>query len=179
MCKKRVEDIDVDTIDLAKHEVTIYAGTKLYRIVPKGIDPLKPTGKASRFAKELPGYSREKYALAYNLGHAVLFGTSAVCLSFTPATALLEIGGNNAASDTFEIILKEDIKIINMDSICEAENVSKPYITDERSEVWHQFYGRGVTGLKHESAKNPKDYNLVVFPDNFPKFLKIVIVKKL
>ncbi len=178
MNNKRVDEINLGAIDLDKHKITISAGTKLYRIVRKGADPLKPTGKASRFAKEPPGYSLEKYQEALEIGRAISVGTGASYFCEFLPTAISEVGGNIEGKDVYIMTLKSDIEIIDVDSICKAEGVNKPYISEERSEIWHKFYGKRVNGLRYESSKSPTDYNIVIFPDWFKEFKNVVIVKK-
>jgi len=75
--------------------------------------------------------------------------------------------------------LLSDIEVINIDSICMSEGIIEPYINEERGEFWHKFYGKKVKGLKHKSAKNPNDYNLVIFQDLFPDFKNIVKKEKI
>lgn len=178
MSNKKVADIYLDAIDLDKHKITIPAGTKLYRIVSKGADPLKPTGKAARFAKEPAGYIFEKYQAALENGKAISIGTGASYFCESLPTAILEVGGNIENEDVYIVTLKSDIEIIDMDSICKSEGVTKPYITEERSEIWHKFYGKKVNGLRYESSKSPSDYNIVIFPDWFKEFKNIVVVEK-
>lgn len=160
-----------------KHKIIIPAGTKLYRIVLKGTDPLKPTGKASRFAKEPPGYTIEKYQEAFEKGMSIPVGTGANCYCESLPTAILEVGGKVKNQDIYMITLKSDIEVVDMDSICRAEGISKP-ITKERNEIWHRFYGKKVRGLRFKSSKNPNDYNIIIFPDWFREFKDIVEVEK-
>jgi len=179
MKKKTIDDINIDTIDLSKHLVTVHCGTKLYRIVHKGTDPLIPTGRESRFASQPPQYSPEVYKKALGMGTAISVGTGTSCFCESLATAKLEVGGHLQDKQAYEIILKSDITIVDMDSICRAEGINKPYITEERTEICHKFYGKKVKGLRYESSKNTKEYNIVIFPDWFPEFKSIVEVKKI
>lgn len=178
MSSKKVDEINLDTIDLDKHKITIPAGTKLYRICRKGANPLKPTGKASRFAKEPPSYTFEKYQAALENGKAISIGTGANYFCVSLPTAIQEVGGDTKDKEVYMITLKLDIEIIDMNSICKAEGISKPYITEERAGIWHKFYGKKVNGLRYESSKNPADYNVVIFPDWFKEFKNIVVVEK-
>lgn len=178
MNNKKVDEINLDAIDLNKHKTTIPTGTMLYRIVAAGADPLKPTGKTSRFAKQPPGYTFERYQAALENGKAILVGTGANYFCESLPTAIQEVGGDVEGKDVYTIILKSDIEIIDMDSVCKAEGVSKPYISEERSAIWDKFYGKKVNGLRYESSKNYADYNIVIFPDWFKEFKNIVVVKK-
>jgi hypothetical protein len=177
--KKTIDDIDVSSLDLSKHILILPAGSIWYRIVDKGQDPLEPTGKAGRFSKEPPHYTPTLYKIVRRIfGNASLVGTGSTCLCTAIATAQLEVGGSLEGKSVYRITLLSDIEIIDIDSICKSEGIDQPYITEERSEFWHRFYGRKVRGLHHQSAKNLKDYNLVIFQDWFPKF-KSVIKKEL
>lgn len=178
MNSKEVDEINLDAIDLNKHKIIVPAGTMLYRIIPTGADPLKPTGKTSRFAKQPPGYIFERYQAALENGRAILVGTGANYFCESLPTAIQEVGGDVEGKDVYMITLKSSIEIIDMDSICKAEGISKPYISEERSEIWNKFYGKKVNGLRYESSKNPADYNIVIFPDWFKEFKNIVVVDK-
>lgn len=175
---KSVDDINVDELDLSLHRTAIPKGTVLYRITPRGKDPLKPTGKECRFAKEPPQYAPQKYEAAIDQGTAVLCGTGNVCFSLSLATVRKEVGKDLEGEETYKITLKSDIEVVDIDSICRAEGVGKPYITEERTEFWHRFYGRGVNGLRYPSAKNTEDYNIVIFPDNFPRYRDVFLAEK-
>ena len=178
MGNKKIDDINLDNIDLNKHKVVIFSGTKLYRITLKGLDPLRPTGKANRFASEPPGYTFEKYQTALQNGTAIIAGTGSNCLCTTVHTARLEIGPDQTNRETYMITLESDIEIVDMDSICEAEGISEPH-TGERTEIWHKFYGKKIKGLRYRSSKNPNDYNIVIFPDWFEEFNSIVKIENI
>ena len=178
MRKKKIDDIDLDSVDLSKHTKVIPSGTKLYRIVLKGIDPLKPTGKENRFASEPPGYTFEKYQAALQDDIAIITGTGSTSLCTTVRTARLEIGSDWVNRETYKITLISDIEIVDMDSICEAERIYERH-TGERTGIWHEFYGKKIKGLRYRSSKNPDDYNIVIFPDWFKEFHNIVKVEKI
>jgi hypothetical protein len=178
MNHKNIDDIDIDEVDLNKHKIKLPSGTVLYRIVLKGADPLKPTGKASRFAKEPPGYNFEEYQAALENGTAIHVGTGSTCFCESIPTAISEVNHKLDDKDIWKITLKSSIELIDMDSICKELGVSKPY-TAERTEIWHKFYGKEVNGLRYESSKNPTDYNIVIFPDWFRGFRDIVVSEKL
>ena len=148
---KKIDDIDIDRVDLDKHKINISSGTELYRIVPKGVDPLKPTGEASRFAKEPSGYTFEKYQEALENGTAVLVGTGATYYCESMPIAILEVNNKLEDKDIWRVTLKSNIEVIDMDFICKAEGVPKPY-TAERTEIWHKFYGKKINGLRYESS---------------------------
>lgn len=179
MDKKKIDDIDVDALDLDLYPVTVSSGTILYRSVPKGQDPLKPTGRACRFAKEPPHYTPEKYAAAIQLGTATLCGTGNICFSPSIATAKKETGDNMDGREMYKITLQTDTSVVDIESVCKAEKIEKPYIFEEQTEFWHKFYGRGVNGLRYPSAKNYDDYNIVIFPDNFLDYRQIFLVEKI
>ena len=122
MNSKKVDEINLDTIDLNKHKTIISTGTILYRIVPTGADPLKPTSKTSRFAKQPPGYTFERYQAALENGKAILVGTGANYFCESLPTAIQEVGGNAEDKDVYTITLKSDIEIIDMDSICKSSH---------------------------------------------------------
>ncbi len=174
---KKIDDINIDNIELDKHKIVIPSGTALYRAVPIGTDPLRPTGKASRFAKEPPSYTFEKYQAALENGTAILVGTGANYYCETISTAVMEVGGVLKDKEIYKITLKSNIEVVDMDSICKSEGVSKPH-TGDRTEIWHKFYGKKVNGLRYESSKNLDDYNLVIFPDWCKNFRDIVEVEK-
>ncbi len=178
MKDKKIDDIDLDSIGLNKHKAVVLSGTKLYRIVLKGTNPLKPTGKANRFASEPPGYTFEKYQAALQNGTAIITGTGSTSLCTTVRTARLEIGSDWINRETYMITLKSNIEIVDMDSICKAEGISKPYISD-RTKIWHKFYGKKIKGLRYRSSKNPNDCNIVIFPDWFKEFNNIVKVENI
>lgn len=178
MDKKKTDDINVDELKLDLHRAIMPKGTVLYRIVPRGQDPLKPTGRACRFAKEPPHYTHEEYAAAVDLGTAALCGTGNLCFSPSIVTAQKETGSDMDGRETYKITLQADISVVDIESICKAAKVEKPYITEEQTEFWHKFYGRGVNGLRYPSAKNYEDYNIVIFPDNFSDYQKIFLTEK-
>jgi len=179
MAKKNLDDINLDSIDFNKHRITISRSTKLYRAVYKGADPLTPTGKKSRFATEPLGYTMESYQVAYERGVAVLAGTGTNCFCESLPAAILEAGGSLDDKDVYELIIKLDFDVVDMDSVCKAEGVGKPYITAERKEIWHKFYGRRIKGLRFESSKDYKVYNIVIFPDWFKEFKDYVKIKRI
>jgi hypothetical protein len=174
-----IDDSNVDELNLDLHRVTVSRGTILYRIVSRGQNPLKPTGRACRFAKEPPHYTHEKYAAAVDLGTAILCGTGNLCFSPSVVTAQRETGSNMDGKEMYKITLQADISVVDIESICEAEKVAKPYIPEEQTELWHKFYGRGVNGLRYPSAKNHNDYNIVIFPDHFSDYRKVFLAEKL
>ncbi len=176
--KKTIDDINLDQVDLSKHLKIIKAGSVWYRIVDKGRDPLIPTGIKSRFSKEPPGFSPEKYKIAWDAGCSIHIGTGSTCFCQSINTAKKETGENLGGKEIYRITLTYDIEVVDIDSICKAEEISKPYITEERKEFWHNFYGKKVKGLIHESSKNPRDYNLVIFQDLFQTFKELVAVEK-
>ncbi len=176
---KTVDDIDIDNMDLSKYKFIIPAGTKWYRTVLKGEDPFLPTGKASRFASEPPGFTVGGYRSALANGQTVTAGTGADYFCEAIDTSVFEASGNLNDKDVYAVILKSDIELIDIDAICKAEGVSKPYMPEERTAVWHKFYGKKIKGLRVESAKDHSHYNIVIFPDWFLEFKKLVEKKQL
>lgn len=63
---KKLDDIDLDLINLEEHKTILPKGIELYRYVFKGSDPLQPSGKAGRFVSEPPDFSLEKFAKSPN-----------------------------------------------------------------------------------------------------------------
>jgi hypothetical protein len=178
---KFFDDFNFDGINFNKHKITILKGAVMYRFCHKGSDPLKPTGKASRFASEPGGYTFEGYSQAFDKGvtNAILVGTGSTYFCETIPTACLEVGSTQK-KDLYKITLKKDIELINIDSICESIGVDKPYITEERHPFFHKFYGiKKVNGVYLESAKNPIHHNYVIFLDKFPEFRNIVEKEKM
>ncbi len=173
---KKFDDVSFDSIALSKHMVVISAGSEWYRIVGIGQNPLEPTGKASRFAKEPPQYSPEVYREAWKNGFSSLVGTSSTCFCQTVETARVEVGGDMLGKQIFKIKVLSDFEVVNVDSICKAENVAEPYINDDRTEFWHKFYGKKVKGLRFRSSKKYSDFNIVIFQDWFSDFDKFVDV---
>ena len=178
MDKKTVDDINVDQLNLNLYRVVALRETVLYRIVPEGQDPFKPTGRECRFAKQPPHYTPEKYTAAIELGIAALCGTGNLCFSPSVVTAQKKAGNNMDGREMYKVTLQADISVVDIDSICKAENVEEPYITEEQTEFWHKFYGRGVNGLRYPSAKEHDDYNIVIFPDNFSGYRNIFLAEK-
>lgn len=179
MEKRILDDINLDKIDLNQHKKIILAGSVWYRLVHKGTDPLKPTGKASRFACEPPGYSLEKYSKAFDEGIAISAGTGSTYFCEVINVARAEVS-NPEKRDAYKVTLKSDIEVIDIDHICIAEGVGKPYISEVRHPIFHQFYGKnGVMGVYLESAKDYKFHNLVIFIDKFPKFRDMVYIERI
>ncbi len=176
---KSLNDIDINKIDLNKHKIIIPKGTALYRVIEKGRDPLIPSGKECRFAKEPQQYTPEKYAEEYKQGHGALVGTGNICGSFCLEVAIKESGGYVKNPVTYKITLKLDIEAVNMDSICVDEGIPKPYITEDREGVWHEFYGEKVKAIRYESLKDNANYNLVMFPDSIDDFANMFIVEEI
>lgn len=175
--QKNLNDIDINKIDLNEHKIPIPAGTILYRVVEDGRDPLMPSGKECRFAKEPPQYpGPEKFALAYKQGRASFVGTGNICVAYGYCIAVQESDAKNPV--VYKLTLNRCVDAIDMDSICAAGGVLKPYITEDREGIWHEFYGKNVKALRYESLKNSKEYNLVMFPDWIENFESIFTVER-
>lgn len=176
MMSKKLNDIDVKNLDLSLHKILITSGTVLYRVVKEGRDPLTPSGKECRFAKEPPQYNPAKYAEAYKIGQASAVGTGATCFTFVYSVALQESYAENPVG--YKVTLNTDIEAVDMDLVCAAEGVVKPYTTEDRDGIWHEFYGRKIKALRYESLKDNKQYNLVMFPDWIKDFKNIFTIER-
>lgn len=174
---KSINDIDINNIDLNLHKVAVPAGTILYRVVENGRDPLTPSGRECRFAKEPPEYTAAKYAEAYKRGRASFVGTGNICVAYDYYVAVQESYARSPV--VYKMISNANIDAIDMDSICAAEGVPKPYITEDRDGVWHEFYGRKIKALRYESVKDNTQYNLVMFPDWIENFQSIFTIERM
>ncbi|MDD5566385.1 MAG: hypothetical protein PHG31_05810 [Candidatus Omnitrophica bacterium] len=59
------EDLEKKTIHFSKYQTTISTGEVFYRFVDKGDDPLRPTGRESRFVSEPDNLCFEEYRRVY------------------------------------------------------------------------------------------------------------------
>ena len=167
-----ISDLNLSNIDINKHKIIIPLGTKIYKFTPKEKDPLKPTGKESRFVSEPEGFSMEKYSREWDGGNAMCAGTGGCYFSETISLAALE-AGNTENKYAYEITLKSDTELIDLDSIANAEGLGKPYISDQWLPIYDEFYGKcdeKCIGVYCESVKNPKLHNFVLFLDKSPEF---------
>ncbi|MDP8253163.1 MAG: hypothetical protein P9X27_02055 [Candidatus Kaelpia aquatica] len=169
---------DFDEIDFSVHMITVPLGATWYRSINKGADPLSSTGAENRFVSQRPDYSFEKYQTAMSMGRETVAGTGATCFVSVQSVIPEEVV-DFESKDCYKITLKEDIEIVDMDSICREKRISKPYMTEERHPVFQLFYGKKINGLKYESAKDPKAYCYVIYNDWFKKFRSIVTVEKI
>jgi hypothetical protein len=163
MCKK-MEQLNLDNVDLGRHEKTIPAGTRLYKVWPKGYDPLLPTGAPNRLVSRAKDIPIGEFQELFKAGKAYVQGTSVGFLSLELSGAILEEGGLEGR-DVHKITLKETIKVINIDSICEAEGIDKASCK-ERTLAWHQFYGKGIKALCYPSSKNERYHHIAIYYDN-------------
>lgn len=164
---KKLEDIDLDKVDFDKYKITVYAGSKFYRIVHQGTDPLAPTGRWSRFVSQPMGFDPSKVRIGTQ-AH-----TGATCYSNTPITACLEVG-DLTGREMYQITLKSDIEAVDLDSICMAEGISKPYMPKDHTPFFHKLYGKHIKAFRFESAQNSNDYNVVIYNDWFKEFPNLV-----
>ncbi len=165
--------LNFDKIDFTKHKITIGPGTKLYRSVPPGAYPLKPTGREMRFVTEPPGFEPASYVPG-----VVAMGTGALCFSFSLGVSRLETK-EKEIKDEYEITLNSDIEVHDLDSICEEQGVKKPYMSYLKEGDFTEFYGKRIKSLRYESKQDPQGYNVVIFHDWFPEFTSLVSLKKL
>lgn len=176
--QKSLGNININSLDLGRYSTVISAGTTFFRVVELGRDPLVPSGKESRFAKEPTQYpGPEKFASLYAQGSASVVGTGNICVAHNYYVAVQESDAKNPVG--YKLTLNTQIDAVDMDSICSAEGVSKPYITEDRDGIWHEFYGKRVKALRYESLKNKGEYNLVLFPDWIPNFNSIFVVERI
>ncbi|MBI3316445.1 MAG: hypothetical protein HYZ85_00375 [Candidatus Omnitrophica bacterium] len=161
---KNLSDIDIDKIDLNLHKMTMQAGTIFYRVVDDGIDPVIPSGLYSRFSSQPSQYPGPKeFASLYENGQAIGVGTASTCVTYKVHVALQESDAKNKV--LWKLTLKTSIDAIDMDSICAAEGVPKPYINEDREGIWKKFYGKHIKALRYESFEDKNEYNAVMFPD--------------
>jgi len=99
--------------------------------------------------------------------------TGATCYSNTPVTACLEVG-DLKDKDLYKIILKSNIEVVDLDSICKAEGINKPYMPKDHTPFFHKLYGKHIKAFSFESAQNSNDYNLVLYNDWFKEFPQLV-----
>jgi len=177
--EKSVDDIKLDQIDFKKHMITMRSGEEWYRVVRKGDDPLLPTGKPNRFVSTPSNFDIIEFQNKFRLGDptASLLGTASTIACKTTEIALLESHLNLLGADVYKITFKSNVELVDMDSICKAEGVNKPY-TKGRTEIWQKFYGKKIKGLRYESSKDFSVYNIVIFRDWFKDFESVVKVEK-
>lgn len=165
--------LNFDQIDFMKCKVLLAAGTKLHRSVMRGSDPLKPTGRESRFVTEPPGFDPASYVPG-----VVAMGTGALCLSFSLDTSRSETK-RLEKRDEYEVTLTRSLELYDLNCICKEQGIDKPYMNRLKEKDFTEFYGRRIKGLRYESKQSPSQYNVVIFHDWFPEFDKGVSVKKL
>jgi len=167
-----LENIELDKIVLNQHKILSPRGAIWHRAVYPGWPPLEPTGRESRFVSEPPGFNPSKYA------QGLTAGTGATCYSFTLETSFKETS-EMTEKDVYRVTLLKDIELVDLDSICKKQGIAKPYMPEERTDFFDQFYGKHIKGLRFESAKHPSGYNVVIFNDWFKDFPKYVVAQKL
>lgn len=189
------DDIKNKRINFDKYLVPISAGTKLYRFVRKGDDPLAPTGigegypgcrDGHRWISTPPGFSPEEYRKKYysNDSSLVRSGSGGTTYSLSPDIAYMEVK-DAENMDFYEITLKKDIQVVDLKLICKALRIPTP-LSSERHPVYHHFYGTHIHGIKFRSSKlshiTPSDTeedNIIIYTDWFKEFKDIADKKKI
>jgi len=172
--EREIDDIDINSIDLSKHKITLHKGDTFYRFAWKGDNPLKPTGRHSRYVSEPLGFDPEKVRLhGYNYPH-----TGGAYYGWDIFVACLE-AGDLRKKDLFRITLLQDIEINDLDSICSSEGVKKPYMPKEWTDFTDKFYGTSMKGIRCESEKYHEGHIVVIYHDKFPEFENMVKVEKM
>lgn len=189
------DDIENNRIDLNKYLVTTPAGTKMYRLVRKGDDPIAPTGigegypgcrDGHRWISTPPGFSPEEYRKMYynNDPQLITCGSGGTALSLCHAIPFKEVK-DSENDDFYEITLKKDIQVVDLELICKALRIPTP-LSNERHPVYHKFYGTHIPGIKFRSFKvsyvspsAPEEDNVIIYTDWFKEFKDIVDVEKI
>ncbi len=189
------DDIENKQIDFNKYLVTIPAGTKMYRFARKDDDPIAPTGIGEgypgcryghRWISSPLGFSAEEYRKKHysNDPDAVASGSGGTTYSFSPAIARKEVM-NADSCDFYEITLKKDIQVVDLELICKGLRIPTP-LSSERHPVYHKFYGTHIRGIKFRSFRlagaSPtriEKANIFIYNDWFKEFKDIVDEKKI
>lgn len=184
------DDIEHKRIDFNKHLVTIPTGTPLTRLVKEGSNPVIPTGigegfpgcrDGHRFVSSQRDFSPELYGIAQDLSvDTITMGTGSIILSMMPITAFKEVD-NPQDKDWYELTLKSDIQVVELESICRALRIPYP-LGSERHPVYHKFYGTHISGIRYKSFKpgtSLDELNILIYTDWLEDFKDIVDQKKL
>jgi len=165
-------------MDLSPHMIVIPMGTFFYRVVEEEQKPLIPTGKKSRFVSESTQYTNpEDFAKSYTEGRTIFTGTAATCVAYDWSVAYKESKATNKV--ICKLTLNANINAVDMDSICAAEEISKPYMIADHDGAWQHFYGKEVQAVHYESLEDKTRYNLTLFPDWIPNFKSLFTEEKI
>ena len=96
-------------------------------------------------------------------------GTAGCCVCEAREVVQLEVGGFEN-KDLYKITPLFDIEVVDLDKICEAEGVKKPYMPEDHTPFFHLFYGKKINGLRYPSVKDQSKYNIIFFPDWFKEY---------
>lgn len=171
-------DIETNKSDFTKHKFTFRKGTIWFRFVYPGNNPIIPTGLETRFVSQSPDFIFGLHRPTEFIGSTC--STAATGYLQTYSLAFKE-ADNADIKDQYKITLLEDIELTDMDSICKARRVPKPYMTKDWHPVFDLFYGQQIKGLRCESAEDQSDYTFVIYHKWFPEFEKIIkteLIKK-
>lgn len=94
--------------------------------------------------------------------------SASTCVTYKAHVAFQESDAKNKV--LWKLTLKTSVDAVDMDSICAAEGILKPYITEDQEGVWKQWYGMHIKALRYESLKDKNEYNVVMFPDWIENF---------
>lgn len=188
------EDIEYKRINFNKFLVSIPSGTSLYRLVREDDDPITPTGigdgypenrNGHRWVSTPHGFSPDIYRKMYyeNEPQVIACGTGAVCMSLKSVTSFREVS-NAKNMDLYKLILKKDIRVVDLELICKALRIRMP-LSKEHHPVYHKFYGMHIRGIKFKTFKfdysapySIKEENIIIYSDWFKEFKDIVSVEK-
>lgn len=178
--KRRVKDIDLSKLVLAKHSFVLKAGTELSRVIIGNFNPLIPTGQENRYAKNPHYVSIKEFQDAFWQGQAITCSTGNACSSMQLVTAYREVlkkHGSLELTSAYKVTFSKDILVIDTISICLSEGVDPT--PKEEDDFWHSFYGPPIhaQALRCRSAQDPAGENIIIFPDNIPDYLSNVTAK--
>ena len=165
MSGKTIASLDLATVNLSDKQFIrmLPNGTELFRIVLENQGPFKPTGIATAWASEPPSFDAQGYA------EGLCAGTGATYFARSRSTAEKEVE-DLKGKVIWKITVQRAIELPDLDEVCRAQGISKPYMTETREPLLHQFYGKRIKGLICESRKDENGYTVVIFNDWFPDF---------
>ncbi len=174
---KSVTDIDIKNMDLSPFMIAINSGACFYRAVRKDQHPLIATGVDSRFASEPEGFpGLFVFSDLYTKGQHSSTGTASTCVAYRKDVAVVESTAENKV--LYKLTFHGSIYAVDMDLICAAVGIPKPYMTANHSGSWQEFYGKMVQAVHHESFKCKTHYCLNFFPDRIPNFKSLFTIEK-
>ena len=176
------EDLDNNRIDFGKYQTTLYTGEVFYRFVDKGDDPLRPTGKKSRFVSEPDNFPFEEYREAYyknELAQMPTLGTGGISLAECFPTAVKEVP-EPFDKDWWELRLTKNLSVVDLEALCKDKRI--PFeLAKERHDAYQLLYGKKLIALRFRSSKQAQyahclpfyyrqEYNLYIYTDWFQDY---------